>query len=124
MRSITGRYRRIPEINSRDIWKSSHAERQSLNSPIQGSAFDIMMISQLNIERSGICEEYDGHMILSVHDEILFEFPIERSYTGKTLINDVVRPKLMEMMAHPFAMDLKVPLPVSGEVGVSWGACK
>lgn len=132
VRTMTGRYRRIPDINlpmrtkaerHKNWYKVTHAERQSLNSPIQGSAFDVMMLAQLNIEKSGICEENGGHMILSVHDEILFEFPKEKSYTGKLLINEL-KPRIQEIMEHPFESDLKVPLPVSGSVGVSWGACK
>jgi len=116
VRTITGRYRNIPEISSYNKWIRSHAERQALNSPIQGSAFDVIEQAQLNIESSGLCKEYGGYMLLSVHDELVFEFPVESVRE--------VKPKLQEIMMHPFKQDLRVPLPVAGDIGHSWGEAK
>lgn len=129
VRTLTGRYRRIPDINlprTRENWfRITHAERQTLNSPVQGSAFDIIEIAQLNLERSGVYEKYGGHMLLSVHDEIISEFPNEKSYTGKLLVNEKVIPELRDVMINPFPeTQLMVPLAVSGSAGISWMSCK
>ena len=70
VRTLTGRYRRIPEIRSTEFWKSSHAERQALNSPVQGTAMDILKKVMLNIDASGLCEAHGAYMTLQVHAQL------------------------------------------------------
>jgi DNA polymerase I-like protein with 3'-5' exonuclease and polymerase domains len=115
VRTIHGRYRNIPAIRSSNKWEAMRAERQALNSRIQGSAFEVIQKAQLNIEDSGIEKEYGCHVILSVHDELLFEGPAD------VLRNSDFIPRVKEMMEHPFDQDLRVQIPVSGMVGTSWG---
>lgn len=116
VRTITGRYRHIPEIRSSDFWKRAHAERGALNSPIQGSARDIIVKSMLNIRSSGVLQEYDSRMLLQVHDELVFEGP-------PTALPEIM-PKIKEMMEHPFATELKVKTPAKMFEGLSYGECK
>lgn len=109
VRTITGRYRRLPDLrlpNTKDNWwRVSTAERQSLNSPVQGSAYEIMKQTMLNVPTSGILKEHGAKMFLTVHDELLTYCPIEEA--------QAFAPKLKEIMMHPFKEDFKVPLEVA-----------
>ncbi len=116
VRTLLGRYRRIPDIRSQEFWKRSHAERQCLNSPIQGSALDIMKKAMLNIVASGILEEHHAHMILTVHDELIFEAPKDKIR--------LMMPKIAEMMANPFKTPLKVKLKAKPYIAQNWGEGK
>lgn len=108
-RTITGRYRRLPDLklpSTKDNWwKISTAERQALNFPCQGGAWEIMKKTLLNLRSSGLLEQYGTKMFLTVHDELLCYCPIEHA--------DEFSPKLRELMMHPFAQDFKVPLEVA-----------
>lgn len=125
IRTMTGRYRRLPNLNlplktraqrKENWWRVAEAERQALNSPVQGSAWDIMKQAMLNMASSGLCEKYGASMFLTVHDELLFYVPKEEA--------DAFRPKMMEIMMHPFSQDLSVPLAVSSYKVMDWGAAK
>ena len=120
VRTMTGRYRRLPELrlaNTKDNWwKISTAERQALNSPVQGSAWEIMKQSMINMSRSGLCEQHDARMFLTVHDELLFYVPKEEAAA--------FTPKFEEVMMHPFSQDLSVPLAVSTYNVMDWASAK
>jgi DNA polymerase-1 len=125
VRTMTGRYRRLPEINlpmrtkadrEKNWFKVTTAERQALNSPVQGSAWDIMKQSLLNVPQSGILKEHGADMVLTVHDELFCYVPREEAKE--------FAPKLVEVMMHPFAKDLKVPLGVSAYTVMDWAAAK
>jgi DNA polymerase-1 len=120
VRTMTGRYRRLPNIRlphtQDNWWRIAEAERQALNSPVQGSAYEIMKQSMLNITSSGVCEEHDAKMFLTVHDELLFYVPREEA--------EAMRPKVEEIMMHPFKQDLSVPLAVSLYSALDWGSGK
>lgn len=116
VRTITGRYRRIPNINHPDKVIRGHAERQALNSPIQGSARDVIVKAMLKIDQSGILPEYDAQMILTVHDELMFEVPDD---CASEFLRDV-----QAIMEHPFGMPLSVSLPADGGIGANWAEAK
>lgn len=116
VRTLSGRYRRIPEIRSDNWIKRSHAERQALNSPIQGGARDILVRAMLNIYHSNVLEEYGANMVLTVHDELLFEVPTD--------VVDAFREEIRHMMLNPFTQPLSVKLAVSGGVALNWGDAK
>lgn len=77
VRTILGRKRRLPDINSRDMKKSSYCERLSVNSAIQGTAGDITISAQLRIDSEERLKELGCNMLIQVHDELVFECPEE-----------------------------------------------
>ena len=69
-RTLMGRYRELPEINSRNFMARGHSERAAINTPIQGGAADIVMMAMLKIARNGRLRELGWKMLLQVHDEV------------------------------------------------------
>jgi DNA polymerase-1 len=120
VRTIAGRYRRLPDLQlprTKDNWyRITHAERQALNFPMQGGAWEIMKQSLLNMRQSGILEKYDASMFLTVHDELL-------NYVPKTAAKEFA-PKFKEIMEHPFQQDLRVPLSVKTYQAMNWAEGK
>jgi DNA polymerase-1 len=101
-----GRKRRIPEVWSDDKYERFRAERQILNSKIQGGAADIMKIAMLLVGYDPRIKELGGRLLLTVHDELIVEAPKDNAIqVTKYLIED------MSNAAH-----LKVPLKVDAEV--------
>ncbi|MEZ4381728.1 MAG: DNA polymerase I [Nannocystaceae bacterium] len=110
--TIMGRKRRIPELQRRGAARS-YGERIARNTPIQGSAADILKKAMIDVDRA-IAGESFAAMLLTVHDELIFECEAER-------VDDlvaIVRPKMEG------AVELSVPLVVEIGQGVSWAACK
>lgn len=108
--TILGRKRPIPDINSRIRQKRMFAERTAINTPIQGSAADIIKLAMVRIYRRLKDEGLISRMILQVHDELIFEVPPSE----ESLMRELV---IQEMEG---VMDLKVPLKVDLDVGKSW----
>ena len=112
--TIWGRRRYITEINSRNRMLVQAGERMALNTPIQGSAADIIKIAMIKVydrlEREGL----KSQLILQVHDELIID-------TLKTEQETVMK-LLVEEMEN--AVDLKVPLTVDAHAGDSWYAVK
>jgi DNA polymerase-1 len=74
----------MPEINSAQMQLRNFAERTALNSPLQGTAADLIKMAMINIDRRLAEEKFESKMILQVHDELLFEAPTkERAKLGK-----------------------------------------
>jgi DNA polymerase-1 len=110
--TILGRRRRIPELDRRGAARS-YGERIARNTPIQGSAADVLKRAMIDVEVALASVDY-ARMLLTVHDELIFECD-----EGKVdLLVATVKP-LMEQ-----AVALKVPLVVEGGHGKSWAACK
>jgi DNA polymerase I len=74
-RTLFGRIRPIPEINSMQVQLRNFAERTALNSPLQGTAADLIKLAMIGIDRRLAEEKFEAKMILQVHDELLFEAP-------------------------------------------------
>lgn len=110
-----GRRRYLPSINSADWGKKSFAQRCALNTPIQGTAADILKIAITKILK-GINERMWLRPILQVHDELVFELPTER-------INEAVGFIKRCMEEKPFD-DFDVPLVAEGAVGKTFGTLK
>ncbi len=108
--TILNRRRYLPDINSRNFTKRSFAERTAMNTPVQGSAADIIKLAMLRIEEK--LQPYAGRacMILQVHDELVFE-------TEKELL-----PKVAEIVRQEMegAIKLSVPLVVDLKAGPNW----
>ena len=94
----------------------ARAERQSVNSCIQGSAADVAKLAMIKCEFDPRLTRLGAEMLLQVHDELIFEVPEENSEEAMTIICD--------NMEHPFRDDLLVPLDVDGGKGYSWSSAK
>lgn len=108
--TILGRRRPIPDIHSRVRARRGFAERSAINTPIQGSAADLIKLAMVRIYRRIIKEGLNSRMILQVHDELIFEIDPEE----KVHMIKLVREEMEK------AMELKVPLKVDIDVGASW----
>lgn len=109
VKTLTGRRRFIPDINSRNFNRKSFAERTAINTPIQGTAADIIKIAMLNLEEK-LKNHPEWKMLLQVHDELVFEIPESDVDEAKELISDVMQN----------AMDIGVPLDVEAGIGQNW----
>nr|MCR4626372.1 DNA polymerase I [Treponema sp.] len=111
--TIFGRQRPIAAINSRNKMEKSAAERIAVNSPIQGSAADIVKQAMLDVDLA-LREKTNGaHLLLQVHDELIFECPDDKSIIEETIA--LIKDKMEN------AVKLSVPLRVSVEYGKNWG---
>ena len=114
--TLFGRRRYLPEINSSVVMVKKAAERMAINTPLQGTAADMIKIAMIEIEKM-IKKEYkteDVKMILQVHDELLFEI---KSAKVQELSEKIK--KIMEEV-----LKLKVPVVVDANTGDSWGELK
>ena len=108
--TLLGRRRYLPDLTSSNRQRREMAERAALNSPIQGSAADIIKLAMIEVERKLTAEGLRSRMLLQVHDELVLEiFPGERE-----VVEELVRNEMGT------AMELAVPLEVSVGVGDSW----
>jgi len=114
VRTAFGRLRPIPEIHSGDVQARNRAEREAMNTPLQGTAADLMKLAmvktQLRLER----EKLQTRMILTVHDELVFESPEPELNHAKDLVQ-------AEMEG---AFPMRVPLKVDLGVGQNWKEAK
>lgn len=112
--TVSGRRRYLPDINSIDSGRRSKAERQAVNSTIQGSAADISKLAMLEMDkclRQRRSTWKNVNLVLHVHDELVYEAP-------KGMVEDVIR-KLKRSMENCFS--LNVPLRVKIKSGSDWG---
>lgn len=105
--TMMGRRRSLPDINSKNYQIRQNAQRIAINTPIQGSAADLMKRAMVMVHNMLKGEGFQARMLMQVHDELVFEAPEDEIKRLST--------RLKEVMGG--AMDLKVPL----EVDVSWG---
>ena len=108
--TLLGRIRHLPDINSANKTVREFAERTAINTPIQGTAADLIKIAMINVDAAFSERGLKTAMLLSVHDEIVFEVPPEELETVKKLIKEI-----MEGI-----WDLKVPLKVNVASGGNW----
>jgi DNA polymerase I len=113
-KTLFGRIRPIPEINSPQVQLRNFAERTALNSPLQGTAADLIKLAMINIDRRLAEEKFEAKMILQVHDELLFEAPTKESAKLQKLVKEEMEgvyklavPIVVEIGAGPNWRDLK-----------------
>jgi DNA polymerase-1 len=109
--TLLGRERPLPDINSRNRNVKSGAERIAVNTPIQGTAADIVKLAMLNVDERLESEKLRSRILLQVHDELILEAPEEEV--------DPLTALLMEEMST--AVELSIPLRVNVESGTNWG---
>ena len=105
-----GRIRPIPEINSPQVQLRNFAERTALNSPLQGTAADLIKMAMISIDARLKKEKLAAKMILQVHDELLFELPVKE----KSKLEKLVQEEMENV--HKLA----VPLVVEMGTGPNW----
>ncbi|MFA6613902.1 MAG: DNA polymerase I [Endomicrobiia bacterium] len=110
VKTLTGRTRYIPEVNSTNKQVVSFGERMALNTPIQGTSADIIKIAMINVSKSIKEQGLKSNILLQVHDDLLLEVPKEEE-------NIVIKMLQYEMEN---AMKLKVPLLVDIKIGKNW----
>ena len=108
--TLMNRIRLLPDIRSSNVNVRQFAERMAVNTPIQGSAADLIKMAMIRIDESLQKNRFKTAMLLSVHDELLFEVPPYELEQVKELIRD-----LMEGI-----WDLKVPLKINMGWGDNW----
>jgi DNA polymerase-1 len=111
--TIFGRRRRIPELRRRTAPARAYGERIARNTPIQGSAADILKVAMVEVERL-LADKAWAQMLLTVHDELIFECDEDKV----DVLVGLVRP------AMEGAARLDVPLLVEGGAGKTWGDAK
>jgi len=113
VKTMYGRRRLVPELNSRNFQVRSASERMAVNMPIQGSAADIMKRAMIDVHEA-LKSHPESRMILTVHDELLFEVP----KSAADEMSALVREKMQG------AATLNVPLTVDVGVGENWKEAK
>ena len=114
VRTMFGRKRPVPELTSRNGQIRAAAERMAVNMPIQGTAADILKRAMIDVDRVLTAEAPTSRMILTVHDELLFEAPAADAERVATLVG--------QTMAE--GVTLSVPLDVDVGVGENWKEAK
>lgn len=109
--TLMGRERFIPGINSRNKTEKSGAERMAVNTPIQGSAADIVKLAMLKLDQKLKEKNLDSRMILQVHDELIFEVPDAELEIMEKLVKEEMESAVL----------LSIPLRASVESGKNWG---
>lgn len=113
---LFGRFRKLPDIYSKNFMKRSTAERCSINTPVQGSCSSILLGAMIDVHEQ-LHKELDVRVVGSVHDSMLLDFP--KKYE-KEVVSEVAR-----IMKHPTILDdfeIELRVPILGDVGVGpWG---
>lgn len=108
------RRRELPDINSRNFNVRNFAERMAINSPIQGSAADILKVAMINLDKALTDAGLSTRMLLQVHDEIVLEVPIAELETVKAMVKETMES----------AIQLSVPLIADENEGQTWYEAK
>lgn len=110
VKTLFGRSRPIPDINSKNANMRGFAERTAVNTPLQGTAADLIKLAMIHIDQELRARKLKSRMLLQVHDELLFEVPAAEIETMRALVRD-----RMENVHK-----LSVPLLVELGVGLNW----
>jgi DNA polymerase I-like protein with 3'-5' exonuclease and polymerase domains len=114
--TILGRRRNLPQIGSYRRDEQMEAARQAVNTPIQGSAADVVKMAQVLLDKNKLDERFDCHSELQVHDELMHECPEEAA--------EFLKGEIKGWMECPFTEHLAVPLAVDAGIGQSWSEAK
>nr|WP_281885809.1 DNA polymerase I [Paenibacillus sp. YYML68] len=112
--TLLNRRRYLPEIKASNFNTRSFAERTAMNSPIQGTAADIIKLAMVQLDERMRQEQVKSRMLLQVHDELVFEVPEEEL--------DQMKAMIIEVMESALALD--VPLKVDADSGANWYEAK
>jgi DNA polymerase-1 len=110
VKTIMGRRRYLKDINSRNFTVRGFAEREAINSPVQGSAADLIKIAMINIQKDINKHNLKSKMTLQVHDELVFD--VHQSEV------EIIKPIILSNMQN--ALKTQVPLLAEIGVGKNW----
>src|SRR5690606_16809698 len=105
--------RPIPEIHNQNPSIRAAAERLAINTPLQGTAADLIKMAMIEIDREIRHRNLKGKMILQIHDELIFELPDAETTDFQSLVKEK-----MEQV-----MQLNVPIEVHIAIGKNWAEC-
>jgi len=108
--TMFGRKRRVPELLSSNKMLQSAGKRIAMNTPVHGTAADLIKIAMINVYRRLREEKLDAKLILQVHDELIVESSLEDAKRAAEILGEEMRS----------VYDMKVPLAVDVNEGVSW----
>lgn len=110
VRTLLGRLRRLPDLNARNAQVRAEAERQAMNTPVQGSAADLIKKAMLDLRRALDERSLRSKLVLQIHDELLLEVPEGEAEAARGLVVEVMEG----------ALQLQVPLVVDARLGRNW----
>ncbi|MBT9555553.1 MAG: DNA polymerase I, partial [Myxococcales bacterium] len=110
--TVLGRRRYVPDLRAKDFTRRAAAERMAINTPVQGSAADIIKLAMLEVARILVAEGFEARMVLQVHDELVFEVPEHEA--------ERLAPRVQAAMSG--VLPLAVPLDVQVGWGKTWNA--
>ncbi len=110
VRTLLGRLRRLPDLRSKNVPVRMEAERQAMNTPVQGSAADLIKRAMIDLHRELAERKLRSRLILQIHDELLLEVPEAEADEAKRLVKQVMEG----------ALKLDVPLVADARLGRSW----
>ena len=114
VRTLFGRRRLVPNVASRNFQMRAQAEREAINMPIQGTAADILKRAMIDVDAELAKSHPTSRMILTVHDELLFEAPEDQASDVAAMVKDKMSS----------AVKLNVPLDVDAGIGKNWTDAK
>lgn len=112
--TLFGRRRPLPELRAANFNIRSFGERVALNTPIQGTAADIIKLAMVNVHRRMEAEGLDAKLILQIHDELIVECPESEAETVKKILTQ----EMENVVSY------SVPLSVDANIGKSWSEAK
>jgi DNA polymerase I len=110
VRTLLGRLRRLPDLRSKNFPVRMEAERQAMNTPVQGSAADLIKRAMIDLHRELAERKLRSRLILQIHDELLLEVPEAEAEQAQALVKRVMEG----------ALQLDVPLVADAHLGRSW----
>lgn len=113
--TMFGRRRQFPEMKSPLPYVRAQAERMAINAPIQGTQSDIIKAAMVQVDTMFKTEKIDGHLLLQVHDELVYEVPEDNAKETILKIQNIMESVL------PLSKTLDIPLKVDAKRGEDWG---
>jgi DNA polymerase-1 len=114
VRTLLGRIRYLPEIQSSNGAMRGFAERTAMNTPIQGTSADVIKLAMIHLEKARESDQWKGNMLVQVHDELLFEIPPADLAASQS--------KIKALMEN--AVPLRIPVEVDLKAGKNWSEMK
>jgi DNA polymerase-1 len=110
VRTLLGRLRRLPDLQARNFQMRMEAERQAMNTPVQGSAADLIKRAMVELHAALVQRRSGARLVLQIHDELLLEVPAGEAEAVQHLVREVMQG----------ALNLSVPLVVDARLGRNW----
>ncbi|HUG52776.1 MAG TPA: DNA polymerase I [Vicinamibacteria bacterium] len=110
VRTLLGRLRRLPDLSAKNFQVRMEAERQAMNTPVQGSAADLIKKAMIDLHRELRRRRMRSRLILQIHDELLLEVPEDEAEAARAMVREIMEG----------ALELDVPLVADARLGSSW----